>query len=207
MKNKVFQTNLGIKISKKYNNSFLDKIPRFIFIGKLDRNKNPLMAIKIISQLISSNYKVEFSLWGDGKLKDEVLMKLKDLRDYTSTKVEYQSRVSHNMVIRKIKEFDCFIMTSLSEGTPLSLLEAMSHGLICFVTPVGGIKNIIINEYNGVFIDINNIGETVNKIIKILSDKGKREEIRKNAINTIKKFYSPDVLLKRYMRITLDEKY
>lgn len=48
------------------------------------------------------------------------------------------------------KEFDIAVVPTIgSEGTSLSLLEAMGAGCIAVSTPVGGLSNIIIDGYNG----------------------------------------------------------
>lgn len=44
---------------------------------------------------------------------------------------------------------DCFVMSSLKEGLPISLLEAMSVGLIPVSTPAGGVCDVIVNYENG----------------------------------------------------------
>lgn len=44
---------------------------------------------------------------------------------------------------------DCFVMSSLKEGLPISLLEAMSVGLIPVSTPAGGVCDVIKNNENG----------------------------------------------------------
>ena len=48
-----------------------------------------------------------------------------------------------------IEEADIFVMTSIFEGLPYSLLEAMSFGVPCVVSNVDGNKDVVHNYENG----------------------------------------------------------
>ncbi len=80
---------------------------------------------------------------------------------------------------------DVFVSTSLAENYPNVLIEAMSCGLKCIGTNVGGIPEIISSQY-GHIVNINNTEELRNSIIKLLSDNllnnslAARENIEKN---------------------------
>ena len=47
---------------------------------------------------------------------------------------------------------DIYLLQSFAEGMPIGLLEAMSYGLACITTPVGGIPDVIEDHRNGLLI-------------------------------------------------------
>lgn len=47
---------------------------------------------------------------------------------------------------------DIYLLQSFAEGMPIGLLEAMSYGLTCITTPVGGIPDVIQDQKNGILI-------------------------------------------------------
>jgi len=46
-------------------------------------------------------------------------------------------------------DYDIFVLSSVSEGMPLSLLEAMAHGLPCLVSDVPGLNDLILSGTTG----------------------------------------------------------
>jgi len=93
---------------------------------------------------------------------------------------------------------DLYINTSRYEGFCLSLVEAMSQGLVPIVFPFGVAPEIIENGKNGYI--VNSIDEMLSKINKIKSDISKRKEIAENAMQTAKKFNS-DRMIKQYDKL------
>ncbi len=66
--------------------------------------------------------------------------------------VIFKAKTAYADVPYDYRTADIFITTSVSDGTPVSLLEAMASGLPCIATAVGGIPEWIINGENGVLI-------------------------------------------------------
>jgi len=51
------------------------------------------------------------------------------------------------------RQADCYVLASYNEGMPIGLLEAMSYGLACITTPVGGIPEVVKHMQNGLLVD------------------------------------------------------
>jgi glycosyltransferase involved in cell wall biosynthesis len=56
-----------------------------------------------------------------------------------------------------LKASDIFVLPSLGEGLPNSLLEAMSCGLLCISTDIGGVRELLRNNENGILVDPDNV--------------------------------------------------
>jgi glycosyltransferase involved in cell wall biosynthesis len=113
---------------------------RIIFIGRLNLQKNLFNLIEAIS---SSNLTLD--IYGKGELRDKLEAWAKRL----NAKVNFMGIVPNRELPQVLNRYRYYILPSLYEGMPKSLLEAMACGLICTGTNVEGINEIIEDGVNG----------------------------------------------------------
>lgn len=120
---------------------------------------------------------VKLLLVSDGSKKDFVnaFIRSNDLEQ----KIEFVGRITNNELPLYLNASDVYLSTSLSDGTSLSLLEAMACGLGIVVTDLPAIREWI-NDENGIIAGVNNSGSVSaalekyyenRKLIKIHGDK------------------------------------
>jgi sugar transferase (PEP-CTERM/EpsH1 system associated) len=97
--------------------------------------------------------------------------------------------------------FDIFVLPSVTEGTSLTILEAMSTGLPVVVSDVGGNKHIVTHGETGFLFEVNNLDSFGNCLNKLLSSKGLREEIGRNARRSVEQKYSFEKMLTSYCEL------
>ena len=181
---------------KKFNYKQL----KIFSLGNINKVKNHFFAIKNLSKL-QLNYKYQII---GSKINTQISL-YNDLNKYLTKKklknkinlLGYKNQID---VLKIINKSDIFIMPSITEGTPISLLEAMSSGKICVCSKVGDIPLIIKNNLNGFLINLNEKSflETIYKIHSM-----KRKEIKKiqiNAIKTINKNFSNKKLYSKILK-------
>lgn len=97
-----------------------------------------------------------------------------------------------------VNENDIFILTSLWEGLPISLLEAMYLKKICIVSDCIGNRDVIENNKNGfVAKDIKNFIQILNEI---KDNKYDLENIIKQQLSDLIREYNVDVMAKKYKK-------
>jgi glycosyltransferase involved in cell wall biosynthesis len=112
---------------------------------------------------------VKWIHFGDGPLFDKLKENCKLLP--SNIEVDLRGYVSNEDVIDYYKKYkvDLFISISLSEGLPVSMMEALSFGIPIIAVDAGGVNEIVCNE-NGVLIDMNAdfsaISTIINRFIK-----------------------------------------
>jgi len=81
---------------------------------------------------------------------------------------------------------DIFILPSLSEGTPMALLEAMSKGIPVIASRVGGIPMVVDDNISGFLIEPGNSAAIAEKIRYLKENKDMRNKMGIEASKTVK---------------------
>ncbi len=112
-------------------------------VGRLSQVKNHDMLLKAAAKLFEEapelGQHVHFVVIGDGELHDELESRAEELA--LSDKVTFASFRSD--VVSLYTEFDLVAWTSLNEGTPLTMIEAMRAGCPVVSTEVGGVIDLL----------------------------------------------------------------
>jgi len=121
---------------------------------------------------------------GDGPDKEKICTKIALLEN-----IRFLGWQNHDIICRQLNNSKLFIIASSAEGLPSTLQEAMLCGTPVLATKISGMKDIIVDNYNGWFLK----GITANDIyngLTIFDSFSNKNEISMNAIETIKKNYS-----------------
>jgi glycosyltransferase involved in cell wall biosynthesis len=102
-------------------------------------------------------------------------------------------------------ESDLFLSTSLYEGHPISILEAMSIGLPIVASKVTGNVDTIKNEISGFFYRLGDIKKASFYIEKIMKNNALKLQLSNNAFFTHRKLFTTSKMKKSY--ISLYKKY
>jgi len=86
-----------------------------------------------------------------------------------------------------------YLLPSYVEGMPNGLLEAMSYGLACVATPVGGIPEIIEDGVNGLMVPVGSATAVRDALESLLADPQRMNEMGRGGHRTIEQHYDWDV--------------
>lgn len=139
--------------------------------------------VKGFEQAYRRNNDLRLILKGEGPQKNEIMNHVE--KNGLNDVVNFQERTDYSEVSLDYRKYDLFVNTSLSDGTPVSLLEAMSSGLPVISTHVGGIPEWIINGENGILIPVKRPDILAEKILQMASDGHLRGKISANARKTV----------------------
>ena len=102
--------------------------------------------------------------------------------------------------VGSIKNSDIFLMTSLFENSPYTLLEAMSAKLPVVGTDTGGVNEIITHKENGLLFKIDNVQELCYQLKELANTPELLQRLSENAFKFVSQNYNP----KTIARETLD---
>ncbi len=137
---------------------------RIIHVGSFIKLKNQQALIKLVKKLIDNGYDCHLTLVGSGPTDYKCFKMALNLGVYQN--ISFMGQVTgKEKIIELLDQNDFFIIPSLSEGKPRSLIEAMSRGLVCLGSARGGIKELLEPEFT---FEPQDIDAIFRKILSIL---------------------------------------
>lgn len=169
-------------------------------VGRLAHIKDHATLIKSYKKVLEKIPEARLILVGEGPCETDLKELSKELGVYES--VVFAGNRSDIPDILNL--FDVFVLSSLREGTSLSLLEAMASGVPSVVTNVGGNPNIVLNDYNGYLVEAKDVEQMSLRIMDILNNAEKAKLFKDNARNSIETVYSLRINVEKYINLYTD---
>ncbi|MBQ3802881.1 MAG: glycosyltransferase [Oscillospiraceae bacterium] len=177
-------------VNNGINTDTLDKIlsgtpamehPFTVFtVGRICPQKNP----KLFNQIALNLPELKFLWIGDGELREEL----------TAENIEITGWLERRDAIARCVNADVFLLTSLWEGMPISLLEAMYMQKLCVVNDVIGSRDVIQNEKNGF------VCQTVEEFCAAVTSR-QTDKLIQIAREDVKREYNTTVMAEHYSSI------
>lgn len=129
---------------KKYNKE--DEL-RIVSCSNVVPVKRLDLIVETLQHILDIN--IKWTHFGDGIMMNQIKEMSRELPE--NIKIDFRGNVKNSdlLEVYKNNQFDLFLNVSLSEGIPVSIMEALSFGIPCIATDVGGTKEIVIDGYNG----------------------------------------------------------
>lgn len=153
-----------------------DKI-RFVTVGNIYNVKNYSFLIDCFAEVAHEYENLTLTIVGDGVLRGEIEEQVKKLG--IADKVRITGVVSD--VENYLADADVYVASSIFEGLPISMLEAMSAGLPIISTNVGGVPDIIKNGENGILVAPGDKNGYVQALRELTINEEKRREYSERA--------------------------
>ena len=177
---KIFKKVPVLKTKKSY----------FLFVGSLTFKKNPLLLLEIYKKFKSLNIKnIKLKIIGKGdqycRLKNFII------NNNLSKDIELINEINQYKLKNIYTNAFCLIISSRYEGFPNVAIESLNSGTpILAYKGIGGIKELIKPNINGIIVDCYTIASYVKGLKKILKTKFNRNKIK----DTAKKFNIDNII-------------
>jgi len=136
---------------------------------------------------------------GDGIMRNELEKKINQqcFNEY----VKFLGEIPYEKVPEIYKLADIYVIPSLFEGTPKSLLEAMFNGLPSIGSDTNGINNVIADKSNGLLFKVADKIDLSLKLKKIIDNESLRDTLGKNALNFSREKYKFEKTVAEFIEI------
>ena len=164
------------------------------YTGRLVEGKGLDCLLHAACQILAQQPKSYFLIVGDGPLKASL--------QHLAQELGIASHVILTGFRHDIPEIlaatDVFVLPSLSEGLPLSLLEAMSAGKAVVATPVGGVMELIQPNVTGLIVPPHSPKALAEAVCQLLDHRRQCEEIGRHARAYVSRSFSIHHMVSAY---------
>jgi L-malate glycosyltransferase len=171
-----------------------------VYVGRMEPVKNHALLLGAFHAALSSMPELRLWLVGDGS--DRATMERLSAELGIAAKVTFWGQQLD--VAPFFSAADAFIMSSRSEGLPLSLLQAFSLGLPAIVTDVGGMAEVLKLAQAGFTVSAEDPAEMAAAILQMAWSEAARAEFSANAKAAFQTRFSLQTMADSYMELYRD---
>ena len=143
--------------------------------------------------LVRTRPHVKFVVVGGGRMMPELVDRASSLG--LSDRVTFTGLRSD--VGQVVRTFDVFVLSSLSEGTPLALMEAMACGVPAVATRVGGIPEIVVDGETGILVPRANPRALAEAVAALLDDPARARGMGRAARRRVVRDFAVEGMVER----------
>jgi glycosyltransferase involved in cell wall biosynthesis len=161
---------------------------RLLYVGVIDRRKNLLLLLEALKALVANGKHFTLDVLGGYDNKDyENEVNEFMARHRLSEFVRFWGWVPQTELPRFIQHTDILVMPSRQETLPMTIAEAMAAGKVVVASSVGGIPEMICDQYDGFLFNVFKVDSLVNILeglynnderITLISERAKKAAIK-----------------------------
>ena len=177
-----------------------NEVMRILYIGRLCRpQKRVQLFPEILRQLIAADVRFEWTVAGDGPERNWLEKQMSS--NSHGGLVKFTGAVQYQEVPALLDAHDIFLLVSDHEGLPLSLLEAMAHGLVPVVSNLkSGISEVVTAEC-GILVDPENVAGYAAGISRLAHDLATMASMSEKAAERVRHDYSVQAMTNRWLSL------
>jgi glycosyltransferase involved in cell wall biosynthesis len=173
---------------------------RILYFGRVCRaQKRVHLFPEILRQLRAAQFPFQWTIAGEGSERSWLQSEMISASPMSS--IEFPGAIAYRDVPRLLDSHDIFLLASHAEGLPLSLLEAMSHGLVPVVSNLASGVSEVVNERCGVLVDPDNIDGYAAGIVWLSQNPSVFSALSKNARERVRTNYSVAAMTDRWLSV------
>ncbi|NIQ15879.1 MAG: glycosyltransferase [Candidatus Dadabacteria bacterium] len=202
-------SHYGVRIDPIVKRKELNISNDFFLIGAVGNIKHVkgydilLKSLHLIKE-IKPNVKLLIAGEVNKKIDIKFMYELKKLISELNIEEDVVFLGSRKDINEILSLIDVFVLPSRSEGTSISLLEAMASGKGIVATAVGGTPNIIIDKANGLLVQPDDPEALANAVLSLLNDSSLALRLGNRARRDAETKYSLQMMIEKYQTLYRD---
>ena len=166
-------------------------------VGRLSKEKGFDLLIQSVSNLIAIGLDLELIIAGDGDQRSQLEQLIRGQNDPGRFRLLGHCSESSDI----FQAMDVFALSSLREGLPNVILEAMAFKVPIVATRIAGIPRVVRHQENGLLVEPSNVNELTSALNVLLSDSVLRERFAQAGRSVIEREFSFEQRMRKIVRI------
>lgn len=182
-------------------NSLSQNIPqtiKLIIAGRIEKITHKPKMVKILEKILSQNQKLNLEIIG---LKNQNQL-LENLKQKFPLRITLFSWLIKSQLLEKFKQGDIFMHVNAKEGfegSPMTLIEAQSQGLLAIACDIAGVRDVIKDSFNGYL--VKQIADISAKISELCQNPQKIAQLKKNSLKNIRNNFTDEKYFPQLIKI------
>lgn len=170
---------------------------QILTVARLSEEKGLTFLIQAAAQVLETRPNIRFKIYGEGPLRETLQSAIES--NHLQHRVALAGSFRRNQLAGIANAADIFVLSSLTEGFPLSIIEAMAWQLPIVATCVGGVPEILQDRVTALLCPPGNPDQLAQAILHLVNDptEARRIAAAANSVYHSGK-YSADCLASRY---------
>lgn len=166
-------------------------------VGRLEEEKDHRTLLNAFSKLSESDPRAKLLMIGDGRLRKEL--------ETHANALGLGERIlflgSRTDVPEVLSAIDVFVLTSIREGLPIAVIEAMGARKPVICTDVGSMKSLVQDGINGLLVPPRDEDAICRALLKMQGNPAMRKEMGERGHDLAQRSFSLDSMIEQYERI------
>ncbi len=166
-------------------------------VARLHPIKDHFTLVKAFKKVVQQEPKAKLLIAGTGELYSEIEKLINKLMLQNSVKLlgYYEDLFGF------LRSLDIFVLASISESAPISILEAMATGLPVVATDVGGVREMVIDNETGILVPPKDVDALAEALLNIIKDPIKRKKMSNMGRKRVEEVYSFEDMIHKYEQL------
>ncbi|MBL52367.1 MAG: glycosyltransferase [Aestuariibacter sp.] len=166
-------------------------------IARFDPIKNHLMMLRAFKDVLDAGTDAKLVIVGDGEMRADIETLIKELAISDHVVLTgYQPQPAQYLSI-----MDIFLLSSFSEGTSMTLLEAMSLGKPCVVTDAGGNAEVIADQQNGLVTGNDKQREFADAMLTLVNDTDTYHQYQRASLTRFNALFTVEAMCQSFRKM------
>ncbi len=163
------------------------------YIVRMTEQKDPMTLLKAIKEVVSSENNIGFLLVGDGELRPEMELFIKE----NSLENNLFFEKFRQDIPRVLSSIDLYLLPSLWEGLPIGLLEAMAMQKKVIASDAEANRELIVHGENGLIFPRRNVSALATAIIEMYQTPEKAHDMAVSARKLVYQKYNVNTMVQK----------